>query len=381
VSTKAEAPAAAARRQAPPPPVPQPRPAPVSQKATVAAPVAAAPTAQAMWHVQTADGTNYGPVTKADLDTWVTDERLDAQCQLLMDGWDQWKWAEDVYPQLAAPSAEPQLGLEVRTDEPDEFPTATEARNPYAAPTTRGGGGTRPIAEAHEPDPADDGWIYAKIGLSISQFSLMSGGVSVLLIGIAILTMGNMGSSGSKTDTVETAKAMTLFLILGGIAYFASFFTLMTGWTVCTGVPRRTGAKGLVFGALAGVGAGIFFLMILAALGYTSSIDSINLVKVLIWLSQLSLAAGYAVFAFSLGALGRLSNDKTLPKMAIFYAIFEGLVGLWITLCAFAFAVDTFSPSTHITILMILGLVTNAWLAWMTIMTHGHVNRIVKARS
>lgn len=56
---------------------------------------------QPMWHVQTADGAHYGPVTKSDLDAWVTDGRLDADCQVLLDGWDQWKWAEEVYPELA----------------------------------------------------------------------------------------------------------------------------------------------------------------------------------------------------------------------------------------------------------------------------------------
>ena len=55
---------------------------------------------RAEWYVQTAEGAEYGPVTRKELDAWVVEERIDVDCQLLQDGWDQWKWAEEVYPQL-----------------------------------------------------------------------------------------------------------------------------------------------------------------------------------------------------------------------------------------------------------------------------------------
>ncbi|MCE9554649.1 MAG: DUF4282 domain-containing protein [Planctomycetes bacterium] len=92
------------------------KPSPSGSATTASAPKIPTPgTEQGMWHVQTADGAHYGPVTKADLDAWVTDERLDAECQVLMDGWEQWKWAEEVYPQLAAsvtPTETEKHGLE-----------------------------------------------------------------------------------------------------------------------------------------------------------------------------------------------------------------------------------------------------------------------------
>jgi len=55
------------------------------------------------WYLQTEEGEQYGPVTKAELDQWLAEGRIDASCQILCEGWDQWRWAEDVYPQLAAP--------------------------------------------------------------------------------------------------------------------------------------------------------------------------------------------------------------------------------------------------------------------------------------
>lgn len=92
-----------------------------------------------MWHVQTADGAHYGPVTKADLDAWVADERLDAECQVLMDGWDQWKWAEEVYPQLAAaPQAEG--SFDATATAPGGVPIVADDHNPYASPVSRESG-------------------------------------------------------------------------------------------------------------------------------------------------------------------------------------------------------------------------------------------------
>lgn len=54
-----------------------------------------------MWRVKI-DGTVYGPVTRAELDEWVADERLDGQSQLLAVGADQWQWASELYPDLPA---------------------------------------------------------------------------------------------------------------------------------------------------------------------------------------------------------------------------------------------------------------------------------------
>ncbi len=59
------------------------------------------------WHVQTDDGEEYGPVTKTELEEWVADGRLDQTCQVIHEDWDQWKWAEEVFPELAE-AAEPE---------------------------------------------------------------------------------------------------------------------------------------------------------------------------------------------------------------------------------------------------------------------------------
>jgi len=52
------------------------------------------------WYVLTPDGEQHGPMTKSQLDGWVVQGRLNDQCQVLREGWDQWKWASEVYPSV-----------------------------------------------------------------------------------------------------------------------------------------------------------------------------------------------------------------------------------------------------------------------------------------
>ena len=95
---------AAAEEEEPlmPPPLEPERPAAVevAAPAPVVEPAPAAPTAE-QWWAQTTDGQQFGPVPKAELDSWVADGSITAECQVLRDGDSQWQWASDVYPQLA----------------------------------------------------------------------------------------------------------------------------------------------------------------------------------------------------------------------------------------------------------------------------------------
>ena len=61
---------------------------------------AVSPAAPELWHLQTEDGETYGPVAKSEIDDWVSEGRVTADCQLLREGDDQWQWATEVYPQL-----------------------------------------------------------------------------------------------------------------------------------------------------------------------------------------------------------------------------------------------------------------------------------------
>lgn len=56
------------------------------------------------WTVKTADGQEYGPVSRSELDQWVAEGRLTVECQVLKQGAAQWNWAADIYPALNTPS-------------------------------------------------------------------------------------------------------------------------------------------------------------------------------------------------------------------------------------------------------------------------------------
>ncbi len=52
------------------------------------------------WYLKTEDGEDYGPVSKTELDEWMQEGRITADCHVLRDGDEQWQWASDVYPEL-----------------------------------------------------------------------------------------------------------------------------------------------------------------------------------------------------------------------------------------------------------------------------------------
>jgi hypothetical protein len=135
--------------------------------------------------VQTADGTHYGPVTKTDLDAWVADERLDADCQLLMDGWEQWKWAEEVYPQLAP--AQQQGPFDVAGTVPGGVPIVMDSRNPYASPAGGGmqaGEGTVDSLRAARALKQTRPWVLM---FSVFNFIALAGAVVYVILSVLVM--------------------------------------------------------------------------------------------------------------------------------------------------------------------------------------------------
>jgi predicted Zn finger-like uncharacterized protein len=132
----AEEPAAAKPAPAAPTPaVRKPAPKPSAAKGPPAAKKPAA-AAAGDWYMQTQEGEQYGPVSKQDLDAWAAEGRLDATCQVLCEGWDQWKWAEEVFSQLAPTPAAPPQAAPVAVDDDDPLASLglTDATPSPAAP-------------------------------------------------------------------------------------------------------------------------------------------------------------------------------------------------------------------------------------------------------
>ncbi len=71
------------------------------QKPQPAAGAGAAQADSGEWRLQTGDGERFGPISRVELQAWIKDGRVDGECQVLCDGWEQWKWAEDVFPEIS----------------------------------------------------------------------------------------------------------------------------------------------------------------------------------------------------------------------------------------------------------------------------------------
>ena len=65
-------------------------------------------------------------MTRVELDQWAAEDRIDTDCQILQEGWSQWKWAEEVLPQLA------------RADQPPAESSPFAEIGPSAGPVTDG---------------------------------------------------------------------------------------------------------------------------------------------------------------------------------------------------------------------------------------------------
>jgi hypothetical protein len=59
------------------------------------------------WKLKTRAGDTFGPVTRVELDRWLSDGRIDAGSQVQQEGWSRWKPAAEVYPSLAGVSTNP----------------------------------------------------------------------------------------------------------------------------------------------------------------------------------------------------------------------------------------------------------------------------------
>jgi len=72
----------------------------VATPATIPKPKESAKPVVSLWHLKTEDDEIYGPVPRAELHQWDAQGRVNIDCQLLLDGSDQWQWATDLYPDL-----------------------------------------------------------------------------------------------------------------------------------------------------------------------------------------------------------------------------------------------------------------------------------------
>ena len=168
-----------------------------------------------MWTVKTEDGQTFGPITKPELDQWVEEYRVTAQCQLLRSGADQWQWATELYPQLApatAPSATPSTTPEIpsftlETKPKDQVP-AEKAAGPFIAAES----GTSRVRKSTRS--------YPTMELASKLYRIMGWVILVLgLLGVAVFGFSALAAGiGALSGGMPTAAALvTIFTALTGI--------------------------------------------------------------------------------------------------------------------------------------------------------------------
>jgi len=71
-----------------------------SSPSPASADAATAEAAGGLWHMLTPEGYRYGPIGKPELDRWIAEGRVTAECRLRSDGAEEWRPADAVYPAL-----------------------------------------------------------------------------------------------------------------------------------------------------------------------------------------------------------------------------------------------------------------------------------------
>ena len=99
------------------------------------------------WRIHTHDGHRYGPVEKSELDQWVAEGRLTANCQV-SNGEGPWQSASDVFPVLRY----------------TDTGSTRQSTNPYSAPTPSGYGPRGPYAHSGYLAP-DRGGVILTLGI------------------------------------------------------------------------------------------------------------------------------------------------------------------------------------------------------------------------
>jgi hypothetical protein len=171
-----------------------------------------------MWYMCTPEGGEFGPVPMSTLNRWIAERRLSGDCRLLPAGTQQWVWAADVFPQLAA--AAPQGSVAVPSPPPAKNPFADQDKNPYASPRV-----SHPLGvstpQYYQPHRGGLVLTIAVLGWVICYFF----GVAAWIMGasdIAAMRRGQMDPSGMGMTQAGMIIGMVQ-TILGLIAFVLIF--------------------------------------------------------------------------------------------------------------------------------------------------------------
>jgi hypothetical protein len=181
-----------------------------------------------------------------------------------------------------------------------------------------------PFADAAEKAEYG-GWVLTHAGLTITLYSLTISAVCAVFVGSFFLLEVLAWLVPSSLKSVERIAAVFPALaLLCGFAAGGSFFSLITGWFVCCGVPERTRTRPFIHGA---AGCAVFLIalvaltLLLRAFAGSDGSDDIlstapwnrihsGLGNAVAWGEGLALIGGNVLFCVFLGALGDYLGER-----------------------------------------------------------------------
>ncbi len=168
---------------------------------------------EGQWYMQTDDGEQYGPVDREELNAWVAEGRIDGTCQLLCDGWDQWRWADEVFPDLAEEASTEDAPIFASGDSGKGIAAAagTQSDTKLTARTARGGGKSSPAGIEHTLSETRP-WVL-----------LMA------IVGFVCAGLGVLGTLGAMVPLILLADA--IYVVVGIIVSLVMLATCgLIGW-------------------------------------------------------------------------------------------------------------------------------------------------------
>lgn len=191
---------------------------------TTMAPAPLPSAASDRWYLKTEDGNTYGPVPKAELDSWAAEGRMTAESQLLREGETTWQPARQLYPMLRSSAPKPAYAPPSPAS-PAGNPFAETGpapyQNPYASPQgptqTRSGmiGGV--YVQPHR------GGVILTLGIlsfCFCPFVLSIAAVVMASQDLKLMNEGRMDASG-KGLTIAGMVMGIISILMSGLVFLA----------------------------------------------------------------------------------------------------------------------------------------------------------------
>ena len=306
------------------------------------------------WFVQTYVGDQFGPLTKEELDDWVTQGRLTGDCHVFQEGWPEWREGRTVYPELEFVAADDEV--ELAQSDGDKVDRTVSSSEPN--------------------------WYTVRTGLSMTSSSTVVGIVALLLLTVGFF-VDRAPLSQLYFDTMHDREIdpdhggglVSMVLVSWGtIGIFMALVGILTGTIACLAVPRKTNLHPYAVGAMSAVAVAVFT----AVLMFTAAFLSLGPIKEIItvgsvlttlltatpWALLLTCQAAMAaivVFACMLAEF--LEQPKIARQMRWFVGLQGGLL-FWVLLDAAVIPDDSDGLFTF-SLFVFLAAVT-ASLSWLT---------------